>query len=131
MPTGGPLDHREDAAPVPGAPTREPTARGPSPSGGLADRIAAAPRRPWPGRPVPVALIITGLDVGGAERALTALATGLDRRRWEPRVYGLGPEGPLADPLRAEGIPVTCLDVDPRQPVRAVARLARALRARR
>src|SRR4051794_4082599 len=56
----------------------------------LARRLETAPRRPWPDRPVPVALVITELDVGGAERALVALATGLDRRRWAPSVVGLG-----------------------------------------
>ena len=71
-------------------------------------------RRPAPALarpPVPVALVITDLDVGGAERALVALATGLDRRRWSPSVVGLGGEGALAGPLRAAGIPVDCLDV--------------------
>ena len=59
----------------------------------LARRLATDPSRPWPDRPVRVALVITDLDVGGAERALVALATGLDRRRWEPSVIALGPEG--------------------------------------
>ncbi|WP_315852051.1 glycosyltransferase [Tautonia rosea] len=97
----------------------------------LARRIATAPARPWPDLPVPVALVITELDIGGAERALVALATGLDRRRWSPSVIALGPEGPLAPLLRSAEIPVTCLDVNPRQPILAVARLARALRAAR
>ncbi len=97
----------------------------------LARRLATAPRRDWPDRPVPIALAITELDVGGAERALVALATRLDRRRWAPRVVGLGPEGPLAAPLRAAGIPTDCLDVDPGRPGRAVARLAAWLRSPR
>jgi glycosyltransferase involved in cell wall biosynthesis len=80
---------------------------------------------------VPIALVITELDVGGAERALVSLATGLDRRRWAPAVVALGPEGPLAGPLRAAGIATTCLGVDRRRPLRAVARLAGALRAQR
>ena len=37
-----------------------------------------------------VALVITELDVGGAERQLVSLATGLDRRWFKPRVYALG-----------------------------------------
>ncbi|MEW4569692.1 glycosyltransferase [Tautonia sp. JC769] len=97
----------------------------------LLRRIAEAPRLPWPDRPVPVALVITELDVGGAERALVALATGLDRRRWAPSVFALGPEGPLAPALRSAGIPATCLDVNPKAPPLAVARLGRALRAAR
>ncbi|RUL83113.1 glycosyltransferase [Tautonia sociabilis] len=94
----------------------------------MARRLATAPRRPWPGRPVPVALVITELDVGGAERALVSLATGLDRSRWEPSVVALGPEGPMAQPMREQGIRVDCLGVDPRRPVRAVLRLAEVLR---
>src|SRR5262245_27867054 len=87
-----------------------------------------APRRPWPAESVPVSLVITDLDVGGAERALVALATGLDRRRWQPSVVALSAEGKLAEPLRAAGIAVECLGVDRRRPLTAVWRLARALR---
>jgi glycosyltransferase involved in cell wall biosynthesis len=77
---------------------------------------------------VPIALVITDLDVGGAERAMVALATGLDRSRWAPSVVCLGPEGALVAPLRAAGIAVTCLGVDRRRPFRAVVHLASALR---
>ncbi len=97
----------------------------------LARRLATAPRLPRPDRPVPVALAITDLDVGGAERAMVALATGLDRRRWDPSVVVLGGEGALSAPIRAAGIPVECLDVDPRRPDRAIRALARALRRSR
>ena len=94
----------------------------------LASRLATAPSGPRPPAPVPVALVITDLDVGGAERALVALAQGLDRARWTPSVTCLGPEGALAEPLRAAGIDVDCLGVNPRRPVAAVARLASRLR---
>lgn len=40
---------------------------------------------------IDIALCITDLDVGGAERALVDLATRLDRSRFEPIVYCLGP----------------------------------------
>ena len=50
----------------------------------LTSRLAEGVRRPWPETPVPVALVITDLNVGGAERMLVALATRLDRRRWRP-----------------------------------------------
>ena len=79
-------------------------------------------------------LVITEVDVGGAERSLVALATGLDRAgRWHPKVYALGPEGPLAAPLRAWGIRVACLDVNARRPIQAVraARLGAPERASR
>jgi glycosyltransferase involved in cell wall biosynthesis len=94
----------------------------------LARRLATAPRRHWPAQPVSVTLVITDLDVGGAERALVALATGLDRRRWRASVVCLGPEGELAGPLRSAGIEVDCLGVKRRNPLGAVARLGRVLR---
>ena len=78
-----------------------------------------------------MALVITELDVGGAEKALVSLARGLNKGRWNPHVFALGPEAPLAEPLRASGIKVTCLDVDPRRPLRAGFRLISALRSHR
>jgi starch synthase (maltosyl-transferring) len=75
-----------------------------------------------------VALVITDLDVGGAERALTALATRLDRSRWRVGVFCLSGPGALAEVIRAAGLPCECLDVRRRNPVRAVARLAASLR---
>lgn len=56
----------------------------------------------------PVAFCITDLDPGGAERALVRIVTGLDRSRWTPAVFCLGPEGALADELRQAGIDVHC-----------------------
>lgn len=97
----------------------------------LADRLAAAQKRPWPDQPIPIALVITDLDVGGAERAIVALATSLDRTRWTPAVIGLGAEGPLAQFLRDAAIPVACLGVRRDRPIQAVARLIRALRRRK
>ena len=77
---------------------------------------------------MPVSLVITDLDVGGAERAMVALATGLDRSRWLPSVVALGGEGALASPLRDAGIAVECLDVGRRRPLAAVGSLATSLR---
>jgi starch synthase (maltosyl-transferring) len=77
---------------------------------------------------VPISLVITDLDVGGAERALVALATRIDRRRWRPSVIGLSPEGRLAEPLRAAGIETECLDVSRRRPIHAVWQLVKSLR---
>jgi glycosyltransferase involved in cell wall biosynthesis len=94
----------------------------------LARRLATAPRSPWPTEPVPIALVITDLDVGGAERALVALATGLDRGRWLPKVVALSGEGALATPLREAGIAVECLNVSRSRPVRAIRSLASSLR---
>lgn len=61
-----------------------------------------------------VALCITELDVGGAERALVELATRLDRARVDSAVYCLQPRPPSDEascvpPLEAAGIKVHCL----------------------
>lgn len=77
-----------------------------------------------------VALVITDLDAGGAERALTGLATRLPPARWEVGVFCLGGPGVLASVIRDAGLTCECLDVGrrSRNAVGAVARLAGALR---
>lgn len=97
----------------------------------LTRRLESARPGPRPDHPVPIALVITDLDVGGAERALGHLVLRLDRRRWDPVVIGLSGEGPLAEPIRRAGIPCECLGLDRRRPFQGVARLARSLRRRR
>jgi glycosyltransferase involved in cell wall biosynthesis len=82
----------------------------------------------WPDQPIPIALVITDLDVGGAERALVALAVHLDRSRWRPMVFCLGHPGQLAEVLRQANVPCECLGVHRRNPVQALARLASGLR---
>jgi glycosyltransferase involved in cell wall biosynthesis len=77
---------------------------------------------------VPIALVITDLDVGGAERALVSLATRLDRGRWRVSVVGLAADGRLAEDLRIAGLEAHCLGATPRRPLRGVLRLANALR---
>ena len=64
--------------------------------------------------PTSIALCITDLDVGGAERCLVELATRLDRNRFAPQVYCLGARPPddassCVPPLEEAGIPVHCL----------------------
>lgn len=96
----------------------------------LDDRLASTKnfRQPWPLEPVGVALVITDLDVGGAERALAMLATGLDPRRWRVGVFCLGRPGQLVELIRQAGIPCECLDVGRRNPVQAITRVAVRLR---
>lgn len=55
-----------------------------------------------------IAFGITELDAGGAERMLKELVTRLDRTKWEPHVYCLGPEAHYSAVMRECGIPVTC-----------------------
>jgi glycosyltransferase involved in cell wall biosynthesis len=90
--------------------------------------ITAASRRPWPDRPVTVALVITDLDVGGAECSLAMLATRLDPRRWRPAVFCLGGHGQLVEVIRQADVLCECLEVNRRNPLQAFARLARSLR---
>src|SRR5262245_30135900 len=62
-----------------------------------------------------LAFVITELDVGGAERCLTNLATQLDPRRFAPVVYALAPRPTgkqllLVEQLASASIPVHFLD---------------------
>jgi glycosyltransferase involved in cell wall biosynthesis len=77
---------------------------------------------------VRVALVITDLDVGGAERSLAMLATRLELHRWRPAVFCLGEPGRLVELICQAGIPCDCLGANRRNPVQAIARLARRLR---
>ncbi len=96
----------------------------------LSQRLAqtAQSRRPWPDRPVAVALVITDLDMGGAEKVLTSLAVRLDQGRWRPGVFCLAKPGPLVQVLHHAGVHCECLGVGRRNPVQAIIRLTRSLR---
>ncbi len=77
-----------------------------------------------------LAHVATGLGVGGAEMTLLNLLTRLDRRRFECEVFSLSAEAPLAERIRALGVPVHLLDMkpgapDPRGYLRLVAHLRR------
>ncbi len=74
--------------------------------------------------------VITGLCTGGSEMMLYRLLSALDRERFSPAVISLREEGPLAEKIRALGIPVKALGMRPgfANPL-AQARLAGWLRA--
>ncbi len=59
--------------------------------------------------PIRVALLIDTLHPAGAEKQLVTVATGLDRRRFAPRVLCLTDGGAYEDALRAAGVPVTLI----------------------
>lgn len=67
--------------------------------------------------PLRVTLIIPTLDRNGAEKQLVMLAVGLPRDQFDVHVCALTRGGPLEQPLRDAGIPVTRIDkhwkVDP------------------
>lgn len=78
--------------------------------------------------PLRVALCITELDPGGAEKALVEIVTRLDRDRWLPRVYCLGPETELSSRLVAAGIETVCFGVTRVTQFGVLFRLVRELR---
>jgi glycosyltransferase involved in cell wall biosynthesis len=74
---------------------------------------------PIPAEPLRVALVITGLEVGGAEKCLTQLAINLDRNQFAPEVYSLqarptGDKARLVEQLAAANIPVCFLNATSR-----------------
>jgi glycosyltransferase involved in cell wall biosynthesis len=82
------------------------------------------------GRRVTVAHLITGLEVGGAERMLSRLVTRMDRDRFNSVVISMTSAGTMGPVLAAQGIPLELLGfrrgmVDPL----GIARLGRILRA--
>jgi glycosyltransferase involved in cell wall biosynthesis len=87
-------------------------------------------------RPIRLALVITELAPGGAERCLVQLATRLDRSRFCPIVYSLAPEPSpgrreLVDCIRAAGIEAIFLGHNsPRRVLTAVRQLAAGFRQR-
>lgn len=54
-------------------------------------------------RPLRIAHVITGLNVGGAENALCKLVENIDRTRFESNVVSLLPEGVLGERIRRAG----------------------------
>jgi glycosyltransferase involved in cell wall biosynthesis len=75
-----------------------------------------------------VAYVIGTLDRGGAEGQLVALASGLDRQRFEPAVYCLSASGALAPDLVGGGVPVRSFGLRGLRLWRNPVAVARALR---
>lgn len=61
--------------------------------------------------PIRIVYLIDKLKRAGAQVHLAQLACGLDRSRFAPEVLCLLEDGPLADTLRARGVPVSRLDL--------------------
>ena len=78
-----------------------------------------------------VCFIVTGLEVGGAELALSRLIRRLNRSRLSPFVISLTGRGSLSEKLAASGITVYALDFrgGPVQKYRALSELVRCLRS--
>lgn len=73
--------------------------------------------------------LITGLELGGAERMLAQVAGCADRGRFRPVVVSMTRPGPTGSMIEAAGVEVRSLDLRRRLPdPRGVVRLARILR---
>jgi glycosyltransferase involved in cell wall biosynthesis len=73
--------------------------------------------------------LVTGLVQGGAETMLARLLSRLDRERFDCEAICLGESGPMADVIRATGVPLTILGMRRGRPsVGAFYRLAAELR---
>ncbi len=74
-------------------------------------------------RTIRLTMVITELDIGGAEKAFVQIACGLHRRGWQVNAVSLRDEGPLADQLREAGVAVTALNCGGLADIRAIWRL--------
>ena len=74
-------------------------------------------------------MVITELDIGGAEKAFVRLASGLTFAGWNLRVICLRGAGPLVQDLQDREIPVQTLNCGGFADVRAPFRLAASFRA--
>jgi len=79
--------------------------------------------------PLRVALIVHTFDPGGLERCIAILANRLDRDRFHPAIFCLNRSGSAADWVRRDDVPVIELHKRAGNDVRAIFRLAKALRA--
>ncbi|MGQ0633655.1 MAG: glycosyltransferase [Planctomycetaceae bacterium] len=86
---------------------------------------------PAPTAPISIAFCVTDLDPGGAERALVQLATRIDRSRFVPAVFCLGPPAPLVGALEAAAIRTICLGATRATDWGVLVRLYRELRSYR
>ena len=78
-----------------------------------------------------VLLLVTELNVGGAERVVEQIACGLSSDRYRVSVSCLYDPGPMAESIRAAGIPVTDLGMRGKWDARVAHRLCRLLRRER
>ncbi|HEV8713335.1 MAG TPA: glycosyltransferase [Candidatus Binatia bacterium] len=72
-----------------------------------------------------IAFVIDELEVGGSQRQLYLVATGLTRRGWQVHLICLQPILAMADDFKAAGIPVHLLQKRRKLDVRLVAALSR------
>lgn len=73
-------------------------------------------------------MVITELDIGGAEKAFVQIAIGLKNLGWEVEVLSLRNRGPLSEPLKTARIPVDALNCGGFWDFRSIIRLRRHLK---
>ena len=90
-------------------------------------RLSNSPR---PARTYRIAYLIDGLSMGGAERLMVPVLKYLSRAHFEPYVCAMQSKdgNPMAEELRALGVPVECLDIQHLRDLGAIPRLARYLK---
>lgn len=83
-------------------------------------------------KPLQLTLVITGLNIGGAEMMLLMMLRHLDRKRFAPSVISLGGIGKIGQRIAEAGVPVTALNLRPGLPaLLGIVRLASLLRRNR
>jgi glycosyltransferase involved in cell wall biosynthesis len=90
-----------------------------------------SPSRQLATRRIRVAHLVDTLEIGGAERQLVTVATGVDRDRIEPSVICLTRRGPFERELAAAGVPVHLIGKRHKAGGQAFLRLRAALRQQR
>lgn len=75
-----------------------------------------------------VCLLVVGLEVGGTERSVERLVTGLDRSRFDPLVISLTGTGTIGPRIARKDVPVLSLGVRHAGDLRAFGLLVRTLR---
>jgi len=82
-----------------------------------------------PVSPIPVAQVVYALAIGGSETLARRLALGLAHRHYACSVYAVHGDGPLADLLRADGIPCRAFSRNGKWDHRPLVQLVRHFRA--
>jgi glycosyltransferase involved in cell wall biosynthesis len=73
-------------------------------------------------------VVVDEMEVGGSQRQIVNLLTGIDRRQWQPELVYFRQPSFLLDRLRASGIPVHCLGKQGRVDPSFFLKLVRLLR---
>lgn len=83
-----------------------------------------------PARTYTIAYLIDGLSMGGAERLMVPMLQHLSREDFHPQVCAMQSKdgNPMAEQIRALGIPVECLDIKHLRDVNAIPRLIKYLK---